>query len=156
MILVSACLGGVDCYYKGGNRTIPELKTLVDSKRAIAICPEVLGGLPVPREETQIAGANGEDVLAGNAKVITRSGKDVTGNFIRGALRSREKALERKVDLAILKARSPSCGKGNIYDGTFSGRLRNGNGLFAELLIKEGLKVLTEEEYLKKEGEGIT
>ena len=155
MMLVSACLGGVDCYYKGGNRTIPELKALVGSKKAIAICPEVLGGLPVPREEAQIADASGEDVLAGNAKVITRTGRDVTDNFIRGALHAKEKALREKVDLAILKARSPSCGKGYIYDGTFSKRLRNGNGLFAELLMKEGIKVLTEEEYIKKEGEGI-
>ena len=152
MILVSGCLGGADCYYRGGNRAIPRLKRLVDEKKAIAVCPEVLGGLPVPREEAQIAGAAGADVLAGNAGVVALSGRDLTDNFVRGAIRAREIALREKADLAILKARSPSCGKGAIYDGTFSGRLREGNGLFAELLIREGVKVLTEEEYLKEEG----
>lgn len=106
------------------------------------ICPEEMGGLPTPRIPS-------EEVFAsdGTMRVMSKEGKDVTAEFIKGAEFSLKVAKECDAELAILKARSPSCGKGIIYDGTFSGNLTEGNGVTADLFIKSGIKVLSENDF---------
>ena len=109
---------------------------LVKVGNAIPVCPEQLGGLTTPREISEIK----------DGRVITKSGKDETEQVQRGAVETLKIAKSVNATEAILKARSPSCGKGQIYDGGFSGKLVEGNGLAGELLIKNGIKVMTEEE----------
>jgi len=139
-ILVSACLWGVNCQYNGESDFTRELlEFLKDKGEFIAVCPEVLGGLPIPREGAEIVGK----------KVKTAGGKDVTKQFLRGAERVLKIAKENNVKLAILKAKSPSCGVGWIYDGTFSQNLIKGDGVTAALLKKNKIKVLTEKDFTK-------
>lgn len=139
--IVSACLAGAKCSYDGRDRLNEEIFALVQEGRAIALCPEALGGLHVPRTPAEIAGASGEDVLDRRARVMTKGGRDVTAEFIKGAERFCELAKSKGIKRAILKAKSPSCGLGRIYDGTFSGKLREGNGVTAALLKREGIEV---------------
>jgi uncharacterized protein YbbK (DUF523 family) len=141
---VSACLAGVDCSYDGSNRLCRRVKALVENGSAIALCPEVLGGSSVPREPCEIAGGDGRDVMDGTAKVMTRSGHDVTKVLKAGARKALGIARSLGIRKAILKSKSPSCGRSRIYDGTFSGRLRNGQGVTAALLAANGVKVYTE------------
>ena len=135
-IIVSMCLAGVPCNYKGEAYSVAELIDLVDQGRAIPLCPEQLGGLTTPRTPAEQIGG----------KVIARDGRDVTAEFRKGAQRTLRIALQVGAELAILKAKSPSCGKGLVYDGTHSGRLIEGNGETAALLLQNGIQVLTEEE----------
>ena len=139
MILVSACLTGVNCAYDGKNRLDPGIRDMVDKKKAIAVCPEVLGGRGIPRTKTEIKGGGGEDVLGGKAKVFDENGKDVTGEFIKGARKAIEIAKKHNIKEAILKSKSPSCGVGKIYDGSFSGQLIDGDGVTAALLKRHGI-----------------
>lgn len=139
MILVSACLAGIKCSWDGKDRLNKEVKALVDEGKAIPVCPEVLGGFSVPRERTEILNANGEDVLDRKAKVITETGEDVSVGFIKGAKAVLKIAKENNVQEAILKSKSPSCGCGRIYDGSFSGRLIKGNGVTTALLQRYGI-----------------
>jgi len=142
--IVSACLAGVNCTYRGKNKLRKQLRLLVAERRAIAACPEVMGGLAIPRENSEIQGGAGPDVLTGKAVVVTRSGKDVSANYVRGSRRIL--AIARKYDIrkAILKSKSPACGCGMIYDGTFRGTLKKGDGVLAALLRKNGIAVYTE------------
>lgn len=149
MILVSACLAGICCKYNGGDNGIPFIKELVRQGKAIPLCPEQLGGLPTPRLPAEIKGGSAYDVLQGKALVVRKDGADVTENFIRGAREVLKFCQEMGIKRAILKARSPSCGKGLIYDGTFTGKLVEGNGVTAQLLIDSGIEVMTEEEFKK-------
>src|SRR3989338_5215622 len=137
MILVSACLAGINCSWDGGNRLNKKMKELVDKKRAIAICPELLGGRTVPRLKTEIKGGTGEDVLNGKAKVIDENGKDVTSEFIRGCYMSLDIVRKYNIREAVLKSKSPSCGVGKIYDGSFKGILSDGDGVAVALLKRE-------------------
>ena len=137
MILVSACLAGINCSWDGGNRLNKKMKELVDKKRAIAICPELLGGRTVPRLKTEIEGGTGGDVLNGKAKVIDENGKDVTSEFIRGAYMSLDIVRKYNIREAVLKSKSPSCGVGKIYDGSFKGILSDGDGVAVALLKRE-------------------
>ncbi len=146
MKLVSACLCGINCNYKGGSKPDARIIELVKSGKAIPVCPEQLGGLPTPRTPAEINGGTGQDVLDGRAKVMTREGGDVTKEFLAGALEVLKIAKITNADEAILKARSPSCGHGRAYDGTFRGVLIDGDGVTAALLGRNGLRVLTEEE----------
>ncbi len=143
--LVSACLAGINCTYKAGNNLKRRIKVLVDRKEGLAVCPEVLGGLSIPRENSEIAGGDGRDVLAKRAKVITISGRDVSKNFINGAKRVLRLARKYKIKKAILKSRSPACGLGPIYDGTFRRHLIKGNGVLASLLLENGIMIYGEE-----------
>jgi uncharacterized protein YbbK (DUF523 family) len=143
MILVSACLCGTNCKYSGGNNLNSEVLQLLAEGKAIPVCPEQLGGLTTPRPTAEISGGTGADVLEGRAEVLTSSGADVTDNFTRGAREALSIAKAAGAREAILKAKSPSCGCGLIYDGTFSGRLVEGNGVTAELLIRNGIIVKT-------------
>jgi len=149
MILVSACLAGICCKYNGGNNGIPLIKELVKQGKTIPLCPEQLGGLPTPRLPAEIKGGSARDVLQGKASVVREDGADVTENFIRGAREVLKFCQEMGIRRAILKSKSPSCGKGLVYDGTFTGKLIEGNGVTAQLLIDDGIEVMTEEEFKK-------
>jgi uncharacterized protein YbbK (DUF523 family) len=136
MKLCSACLLGVKCRYNGRSSLNKKVVALLKNEILIPVCPEQLGGLPTPREPAEIVGN----------KVITRSGRDVTENFIRGALETLRIAKLFNVNEAILKQGSPSCGFGRIYDGTFSGKTKEGEGITAALLRRHGIKIITEED----------
>ncbi|WP_027626883.1 DUF523 domain-containing protein [Clostridium lundense] len=150
MIIVSACLCGVNCKYSGGNNLNNDILKLFKEGKAILVCPEQLGGLETPREPHEILQGTGESVLSGTGKVISKKGKNSTDNFVKGAYETLKIAQSCNAKVAILKAKSPSCGCGIIYDGTFSGNKKEGNGVTAELLIKNGIKVYTEENFKDK------
>ena len=135
-ILVSACLLGCSCRYDGQSKPCGQILSLSSRHCLIPVCPEQLGGLPTPRPPAEIQGD----------KVISNQGADVTAAYQKGA---REALLLYEVlgcELAILKSRSPSCGCGQVYDGSFSGTLREGDGVTAALLQSRGLPLLTEEQ----------
>lgn len=140
-ILISACLMGVNCKYDGKNNYIENFFDRHADLNFIKICPEVEGGMSIPRKPCE--GKNG--------KIIDIDGDDMTLYFEKGGQIALKKALDNNVKIAILKARSPSCGKGLIYDGSFSKKLVEGQGITAKLLIENGLKVFTEEELDKFE-----
>ena len=140
MILVSACLAGINCAWDGKNRLNKEIKRLVDNKLAIPLCPEVLGGRDIPRTKAEIKSGSGEDVLDGKAKVFDENGKDLTDEFLKGAYLVLLDAKKHSIKKAVLKSKSPSCGVGSVYDGSFSGNLVRGDGVSAALLKREGLE----------------
>ena len=146
MYLVSACLLGINCRYDGGTKRNEALMKLASEGKVIPVCPEQLGGCPTPRSRSEISGGNGAGVLRGKCTVKTLEGNDVTSHFVKGAEETLKLALSCGVGKAVLKARSPSCGFGHIYDGTFGGVLKQGNGVTAELLSKNGIAVFTEED----------
>ena len=137
-IMVSACLLGENCKYNGGNNLNPELLRLLSGHTVITVCPEVLGGLPVPRIPAEIV----------DGTVINREGVSVDAAFRRGAGKALEIAAAEQPDLVILQPRSPSCGAGQIYDGTFSGTLVRGKGVFAEMAVNAGFRVMDAEDAL--------
>lgn len=144
-IVVSACLTGIACTHAAEAKTRDWAVRLVAEGRAIPVCPEVAGGLPIPRPAAEIEpGRDAADVLDGNARVLTEDGADVTENYLEGA-RKAARAAEG-LALAVLKARSPSCGAGRTYDGTFTGTLRDGDGVTAALLKRQGMTVVTDED----------
>lgn len=146
MYLISACLCGLNCKYNGGNNLNPKIVELYNKGNCIAICPEHLGNLPIPRAPHEITGGDGKDVLSGKARIISKTGEDNTEKFTAGAEKTLDIAKLFNADTAILKARSPSCGYGRIYDGSFKGKVVEGNGVTAELLAQNGIKILTEED----------
>ena len=146
MILVSACLAGINCKYNGRNNYVEEFEKMVASGEAIPVCPEQLGGCPTPRPAVEISGGTGADVLDGRCSALRNNGEDVTFQLIKGAEEVLKIAQMVGADKAVLKARSPSCGCGTIYDGTFNGKLIQGNGVTSELLLRNGVKVTTEED----------
>ena len=138
-IMVSACLLGENCKYSGGNNLSPELLRLLAGHTVIPVCPEVLGGLPIPRIPAEIV----------NGIVINREGVSVDGPFRLGAARALELARQEKPDLIILQSRSPSCGVKEVYDGSFSGKRISGRGVFAALALQDGFRVMDVEDVLK-------
>ncbi len=145
MILVSACLLGIDCKYDGSNNLSHDvLGFLRDEGCFIASCPELLGGLSIPRGPYEIMDGTGKEVLEGAARVVSGKGEDVTEEFLRGARETLRVVKRNGVKLAVLKAGSPSCGVGRIYDGTFSGGLIKGDGVTAALLRKEGVRLISD------------
>lgn len=144
MYIVSACLVGVNCRYDGKNNLDKRILELVKKGEAILVCPEQLGGLTTPRDPSEIVHEDGI------IKVKSIKNKDVTDNFERGAMEVLKLAKEIGAEKAILKSKSPSCGCGTIYDGTFSRKLIQGNGVTAKLLIKNGIEVLTEEDFTEE------
>jgi uncharacterized protein YbbK (DUF523 family) len=146
VILISACLVGINCKYCGGNNYVREAAEIASRGGAIPVCPEQLGGCTTPRPAAEIKGGTGADVLDGKCSIIRKDGEDITEKFIKGAEEVLKIALLTGAKKAILKAMSPSCGCGRIYDGTFSRRLTQGNGVTAELLLRNGIEVITEEE----------
>jgi len=136
IILCSACLLGIKCRYDGKDKLNKKVIELSKKKILIPVCPEQLGGLSTPREPAEQKGK----------RVITKSGKDVTQNFKKGAKEVLKLAKLFGIKEAILKQKSPSCGFGKIYDGSFSGKLIKGNGVTAALLKRKGIKIITEED----------
>ena len=133
-IIVSACLLGENCKYSGGNNKNEKVIALSEHFEIIPVCPECFGGLPIPREPSEIR----------DGRVYSKSGNDVTAQFMTGAEHTLYVAQEKNCPCAVLKENSPSCGYGKIYDGTFSGKLTHGNGLTADLLTKNGISVFGE------------
>lgn len=133
-LLVSACLLGVKCRYDGGDCRLPAAVGLMERYTLVAVCPEVLGGMPTPRTPAEIRGD----------RVVSIDGEDRTDKFRLGAERTLEAARRVGARKALLKSHSPSCGKDGIYDGTFSGRLVPGMGTAAALLRENGVEVCSE------------
>ncbi|ELL5525043.1 TPA: DUF523 domain-containing protein [Staphylococcus aureus] len=144
MILISSCLIGDNVRYDGGNQLNVRLKKLIDSGKAIHACPELLGGLLIPREPAEIIGGDGFDVWNDAAKVVTISNKDVTDDYKHGAIVTLKILKKYQCDTVILKVNSPSCGSQEIYDGNFTGNKKKGVGVATALLINEGIKVYDE------------
>lgn len=138
-ILISACLLGAPVRYDGTGKFVahPLLHRLQQEGRLLPFCPEVAGGLPVPRRAAE---------LQADGRVLTQDGTDLSAAFLRGAREAVALAGAEGVCCALLKARSPSCGVGQIYDGRFAGNLRSGNGLSAEALQQAGIPLFTEED----------
>jgi len=136
VILASSCLLGCECRYKGDGCKCDALIKLAESNTIIGVCPEQMGGLPTPRDPAERQGD----------KVISCAGKDVTKAYTKGAETALYFAKLNHVDFAVMKAKSPSCGKGLIYDGTFTGNKIPGNGVTVELLNANGIPVFTEDE----------
>lgn len=133
-ILVSGCLLGICCRYNGTGKLSEELVEHMKEYNFIPVCPEQLGGLTTPRLPAEKVGG----------KVILKDGRDVTEEFMQGAMETLKIALMYDCKLAILKERSPSCGFGKVYDGTFTGNIIDGNGVTAEVLSENGIKVIGE------------
>jgi len=152
--IVSACLAGVNCRHDGGNKLKPEIARLVAEGRAIPVCPEQLGGLPTPREEANFMGGDGHAVLNGAARLVTADGRDVTHNFARGAQEVLSVARLCGATCAILKERSPSCGCRNVWmkDEDDTPRIVAGQGVTAALLRREGIEVVSDEEWAHEDG----
>ena len=148
MILISGCLSGDNPSYDGTLKVNEKLRELVKNNLAIPACPELLGGLKVPRERSEIFGASGEDVIARKCRVISESGKDVTENFLKGAVMTLSIAKKYNIKKAVLKSNSPACGCGRIYDGTFKARLIEGYGVTSALLRMNDIEVVDENTFL--------
>lgn len=144
--IVSACLVGKACKYDAGHNRNEAVIDFLKKHEWIALCPENLAGLGTPRPRTEIQEGTGAEVLCAKAKVINEHGEDVSAAFVRGAQELLHVCQSENVEAAILKARSPSCGFGTIYDGSFSGRIKKGNGVSAEVLWQQGIAIQTEED----------
>ena len=141
-ILVSACLLGVCCRYDGSGEENPQVKQLMAEHELIPVCPEIMGGLPTPRTPAEICGE----------QVITKDGQDVTKAYRRGAEETLKLAKLFGCSRAVLKERSPSCGSGVIYDGSFSKKSIPGFGVTAKLLEENGMMTAGESDFMTKEG----
>ena len=135
-ILVSACLLGQKCKYNGGDNLSQKVLDYVKRHGVIPVCPEISGGLPTPRIPCEIV----------DGVVTNKNGESKDKEFRSGAEICLKKAIDEKADLAILQSRSPSCGVKQIYDGTFSGKLVDGSGIFASMLSQNGIKVMDVED----------
>lgn len=146
MKIVSACLLGIKCRYDSESKPNDKIIKLAKKEKLVPVCPEQFGGLPTPREPAETRD-DGSKVLDKKAKVITRSGKNVSESFIKGAEEVLKLTKLLNIKEAILKQKSPSCGCGKIYDGTFSDKLIEGDGVTTALLKRNGIKIITEEEF---------
>lgn len=136
IIGVSACLLGENCKYNGGNNESNKLKDYVKGHTVVAVCPEVMGGMPTPRDPAEIVGG----------VVRQKSGRSVDAEFRTGARAALKKIKDAGAELAILQSRSPSCGVKEIYDGTFTGHLVKGKGVFAAMIEEAGIRVVDVED----------
>jgi len=135
-VAVSACLLGENCKYNGGNNYNKKLVNFVESYEVIAMCPEVLGGLVIPRPPAEIV----------NGLVRQKNGISVDNEFKKGAQKALNIIKKNKIGLVILQSRSPSCGVNNVYDGSFTGRLIEGKGVFARILEENNIEVIDVED----------
>ncbi len=138
-VMVSACLLGINCKYNGKNNLNAELLKSLENYRIIPFCPEQLGGLPTPRPKSEIRGN----------KVFDEFGKDITDNFVKGALESLKIFDIVKPKFVIFMDRSPSCGKDLIYDGTFSSSLIEGNGITVKYFLENNIKVYSVSQWIE-------
>lgn len=136
-VLVSACLIGENCKYNGGNNASPAILAFLKDKQVIPVCPELLAGMPAPRPPVEVNGN----------RVIRKNGEDVTDAYCSGVCKAMEIAAQQPVDLVILKSRSPTCGVGQRYDGTFTSTLVNQSGLFAQALQQAGYTVKSSDDF---------
>lgn len=141
-ILVSACLAGKPCRYDGSAKPDETILRLVREGKAAYACPEAMAGLAIPRPPAEIKGGDGWNVLEKTASVYNKEGMNITEEFLRGAQKFLEYVKSGGYDEVWLKSKSPSCGVGRIYDGSFSGTLREGCGVTCALLTKHGIKVI--------------
>lgn len=144
MYLVSACLAGINCRYDGKGSLNEKVMELVKQGNAIPVCPEQLGGLTTPRSACEIIKG------AGVPKVLDKEGIDRTEEFVLGAERTLAIAKALGITTAILQSRSPSCGCGQVYDGSFSGKLIPGNGLTAQMLLQNNIDVITDKDFIEE------
>jgi uncharacterized protein YbbK (DUF523 family) len=135
-VLVSACLLGRNCKYNGGNNRCPRVESFVADKQVVEICPEMMAGLGTPRTPIEIV----------NGVLVDKNGRNVDAALRDAAARALELAEKEQIDLAILQSRSPTCGVNQVYDGTFSGRLIPGQGVFARMLMDAGFAVRAAED----------
>lgn len=138
-LLISACLAGENCKYNGGNNYTPLVEELKKRYVLVTVCPECFGGLPIPHPPSERVGE----------RVVAKTGEDVTAAFRLGAEKTLEIAKEQGIGKAVLKERSPSCGYGAIYDGTFTGTVVPGSGVAAEMLAAAGIAIYGESEIEK-------
>lgn len=142
MYIVSACFLGENCKYDGGNNYNEKVIKMIEGHNYFTVCPEMIAGFPAPRPPAEMS----------RGRVYNNKGEDLTDLFREGAEKALKEAgkkalnMGEDIELAILKAKSPTCGSKCIYDGTFTHTIVDGNGVFAELLIKNGIKVISEEE----------
>lgn len=136
IIAISACLLGIACRYDGESKLYKDIEKLREKYILVPICPEIYGGLATPRPPAEIQGD----------RVINVHGVDLTKNYKLGAQTSLEICKLNNISKAVLKAKSPSCGKGLVYDGSFSGRLIDGDGITAKVLEEHGIRVFSEED----------
>lgn len=153
-VLVSSCLLGKPVRYDG--RGVPNgdavLARWLEQGRVVPVCPEVAGGMPIPRPPAEIEpGKDAAAVLSRQARVVAVTGDDVTAPFVRGAHEALAAARERGIRVAVLKEGSPSCGSGYVYDGHFAGRRQPGAGVAAELLRRAGVRVFSEKQWPEAE-----
>ncbi|MCK5046392.1 MAG: DUF523 domain-containing protein [Candidatus Heimdallarchaeota archaeon] len=149
-IIVSACLLGINCVFDGSSNKNIRILELMEKHLLIPVCPEQLGGLSTPRDPQDIIRGSGEDVLLGNAIVVTINGNEVTENFRKGALEVLEVAKLNKVKIAIFKENSPSCGVHFIYNVKQNLKFKtSGKGVTTALLLENGLKIISEKEIEK-------
>ena len=142
-ILISACLTGRNCKYNGGNNRNPAVLDFIKGKEVIEICPEMLSGLGAPRKSVELV----------KGRVQSRDGEDFTRDFENGVKKAMDAIKDEKIELAILQSRSPSCGVKRVYDGTFSKKLVDGQGLFARALSEAGIPLMDAEEVPCTDGE---
>ena len=136
MIIVSACLAGIECRYNGQAFSIPRIIEIVKKGYAIPLCPEILANLSTPRLSSELR----------DGRVFSSEGQDVTMEYVSGSKIALDIAKLVGCKKAILKSKSPTCGCGRIYDGTFSGKLIEGDGIFCKMLKEENIEVYTEEQ----------
>lgn len=142
-VLVSACLVGIDCRYDGKNCYSKEVAEYLTGRIPIIFCPEVFGGLPVPRERCEIENGDGMDVLDKKSRIISARGVDLAANFINGSMAGLKACILAGVKRAILKEKSPSCGVRKISS---NGKIKDGMGVFAALLVRNNIEVISSED----------
>ena len=152
-VLVSSCLLGKPVRYNGTHKLAEDevLARLLSEGRVVSVCPELAGGMPVPRPPAEIIGGGGMQVFSGLARVVDAQGNDVSRAFIAGSVQTLEQAKLKNIRVAILKEDSPSCGSSSIYDGTFTGKRVQGQGVTAALLESEGIRVFNEKQFAQAE-----
>lgn len=138
-VIVSSCLLGIDCRYCGDGYPQEGILKLIKDHQVIPVCPEQLGGLPTPRQSVELV----------NGRAVDKCGCDMTEQFLKGAEEVDKISRLFEVKVAILKSNSPSCGCGQVYDGTFSGQLTSGDGMTARLLKKSDIKIYNEDNFKK-------
>lgn len=145
MILLSACLVGLNCKYNGGNNYNEQVYNLIKEGKAIPVCPEQLGGLTTPRTPAEIR------IIDGERRVFTSEGADVTDQFYKGSENVLEFAKKLNIKTAVLKSKSPTCGCGKIYNGNFENQLIDGNGILTQMLLDNGIEVINSDDIQKIE-----
>ncbi len=161
MIAISACLAGVKCRYNGTAALSSGIQECLKNISVLEFCPELLGGLTIPRKPAEISGGDGVTVLQRRARVLDSEGVDLTHSFLRGAEAAMHQLMAHKIRAVVLKDKSPSCGVGCIYDGTFSKRLTQGCGVTTAVLLTYQIVVFNENEnvrlndWIQQQGKGV-